>query len=111
MTLAFLLQAAPGPGGLGSTLTGFLPILFVFAIFYFILLAPMRKQQKKTKAMLAALKKGDEVLTSGGIRGTVRQVEESWVWVQIAENVKVRMARTAITGLVEDGQAPKETGG
>ncbi len=111
MTLALLQQAAPAPGGLGSTLTGFLPILFVFAIFYFILLAPMRKQQKKTKAMLAALKKGDEVMTSGGIRGTIRRIEEPWLSVQIAENVTVRMARSAITGLIEEGQAPKETGG
>jgi preprotein translocase subunit YajC len=111
MTLAFLLQAAPGPGGLGSTLTGFLPILFVFAIFYFILLAPMRKQQKKTKEMLAALKKGDEVMTSGGIRGTIRRIEEPWLSVQIAENVTVRMARSAVTGLIEEGQAPKEPAG
>ena len=109
MTLALLQQAAPGPGGLGQTLTGFLPILFVFAIFYFILLAPMRKQQKKTKAMLAALKKGDRVLTSGGICGTVAQIEDAWVWVKIADTVKVKMARSAITSLVEDGEAPKES--
>jgi len=111
MTLAFLLQAAPGAGGLTQTLTGFLPIIFVFVIFYFILLAPMRKQQKKTKEMLAALKKGDRVVTSGGICGTVRQVEDSWIWVQIADNVKVKMARTAVTAKIEDGEALKEPAG
>ncbi len=108
MTLAFLLQAAPGPGGLGGTLSGFLPLILVFVIFYFVLLAPMRKQQKKTKEMLAALKKGDRVLTSGGICGTVSQVEDQWVWVKITDTVKVKMARSAITSLIQDGEAPKE---
>jgi preprotein translocase subunit YajC len=111
MTLAFLLQAAPGAGGLTQTITGFLPIIFVFVIFYFILLAPMRKQQKKTKQMLAALKKGDRIVTSGGLCGTVRQVEEAFIWVQIADNVKVKMARSAVTGMIEDGEAPKEPAG
>ena len=111
MTLALLQQAAPGTGGLVQTLTGFLPIIFVFVIFYFVLLAPMRKQQKKAKEMLAALKKGDEVMTTGGIRGTIRKIEEPWLSVQIAENVTVRMARSAVTGLIEDGQAPKGTAG
>ena len=110
MTLAFLLQAAP-PAGPLQGLVGFLPIIIVFVIFYFVLLAPMRKQQKKTKEMLAALKKGDRVVTSGGLCGTVRQVEDSWIWVQIADNVKVKMARTAVTAKIEDGEALKEPAG
>jgi preprotein translocase subunit YajC len=109
MTLAFLQQAAPGAGGLQQTLTGFLPLILVFVIFYFVLLAPMRKQQKKTREMLAALKKGDRVLTTGGICGIVAQVEDKWVWVKITDTVKVKMARSAITALVEDGEAPKDS--
>jgi preprotein translocase subunit YajC len=109
MTLALLQLAAPGPGGLGSTLSGFLPLILVFVIFYFVLLAPMRKQQKKTKQMLAALKKGDRVLTTGGICGSVAQVEEKWVWVKIADTVKVKMARNAITALIEEGETPKDS--
>jgi len=111
MTLALLQQAAPGPGGLGQTVTGFLPIILVFVIFYFILLAPMRKQQKKTKEMLKALKKGDRVVTSGGICGTVAQVEDAWVWVKITDTVKVKMTKNAVTGLIEDGEPPKEPAG
>jgi preprotein translocase subunit YajC len=107
MTLAFLLQAAP-PAGPLQGLAGFLPIIIVFVIFYFVLLAPMRKQQKKTKQMLSALKKGDRVVTSGGIFGTVAQVEDQIVWVKIADTVKVKMAKSAITGVVEDGEVPKE---
>jgi len=110
MTFAFLQQAA-SPAGPLQGLASFLPIILVFVIFYFVLLAPMRKQQKKTKQMLAALKKGDRVVTSGGLCGTVRQVEEAWIWVQIADNVKVKMARSAVTGMIEDGEAPKEPAG
>jgi preprotein translocase subunit YajC len=107
MTLAFLQQAA-GTAGPLQGLASFLPIILVFVIFYFVLLAPMRKQQKRTKEMLAALKKGDRVVTSGGIFGTVAQVEGTAVWVKIADTVKVKMAKSAITGLVEDGESPKD---
>ena len=107
MTLAFLLQAAP-PAGPLQGLAGFLPIIIVFVIFYFVLLAPMRKQQKKTKEMLASIKKGDRVLTTGGIYGTIAKVEEHRIWVWITDAVKVEMARNAVTGLVERGEVPKD---
>ena len=78
-------------------------------LFYFLLLAPMRKQQKKTREMLAALKKGDRVVTSGGIYGTVASLEDQIVWLKIADTVKVKMARSAITAVVTDGgEAPKD---
>ena len=99
--LALLLQQAPaGPAGGG--LFAMVPYILMFAIFYFVLIAPMRKQQKKTKDMLSALKKGDRVLTTGGIYGTVAQIEDQVVWVKIADTVKVKMARTAITSVVTD---------
>ena len=69
-----LLQAAPSAAT--SPLVQMVPYLLMFVIFYFVLLAPMRKQQKKQKELLAALKKGDRVVTSGGIHGTIAQVEE-----------------------------------
>jgi preprotein translocase subunit YajC len=107
MTLAFLQQAAPPTSPLQG-LASFLPIILVFVIFYFVLLAPMRKQQKKAKEMLAQLKKGDHVVTTGGIYGTVAQVEDTVVWVKIADTVKVKMAKSAITAKIEDGETPKE---
>lgn len=107
MSLALLQQAA-SPAGPLQGLASFLPIILVFVIFYFVLLAPMRKQQKRTKAMLSALKKGDRVVTSGGIYGTVAQVEDQIVWVRITDTVKVKMAKSAITAVVEDGETPKE---
>jgi preprotein translocase subunit YajC len=110
MTLAFLQQAA-SPAGPYQGLASFLPIILVFVIFYFVLLAPMRKQQKRTKEMLAALKKGDRVLTSGGIFGTVAHVEGQAVWVKIADTVKVKMAKSGITAVVEDGETSKDPAG
>ena len=108
MISILLQQAAPGPGGGAAGLIQLVPYAAMFAIFYFVLLAPMRKQQKETKAMLAALKKGDRVVTSGGIYGTVAQLEDQVVWVKIADTVKVKMSRSAITGVVNDGDPSKD---
>lgn len=111
MTLSLLLQTAPGPaapGGATSALQSFLPMILIVVLFYFLLLAPMRKQQKKTREMLAALKKGDRVVTSGGIYGSVASLEDTVVWLKIADTVKVKVARSAITGVVTDGEAPKD---
>ena len=105
MDLALLQQAAPGGG---NSMLQLVPYVLMFAIFYFILIAPMRKQQKKTKEMLAGIKKGDRVVTSGGIYGQVAQIEDQIVWVKIADTVKVKMARSAITGVVADTEGGKD---
>lgn len=91
-----LLQAAPAAT---SPIVQMVPYILMFVIFYFVLLAPMRKQQKKQKELLAGLKKGDRVVTSGGIHGTVQQVEEHIVWLRIADTVKIKINRSAISGL------------
>src|SRR5262245_56968814 len=104
MNLALTLQQQAAPAGTGGILA-MVPYVLMFAIFYFVLIAPMRKQHKKTKDMLAALKKGDRVLTSGGIYGQVAQIEDQVVWVKIADTVKVKMARSAITGVVTDSES------
>jgi preprotein translocase subunit YajC len=77
-----------------------LPILAIVLIFYFMVIAPASKQRKKTQQMLDALKKGDRVLTTGGIYGTVQGVESDVVHLRIAENVKVRVAKSAIASVV-----------
>src|ERR1700693_1968566 len=101
-----LLQAAPTPG-MGGLLQ-FAPMIFIFVIFYFILIAPMRKKQKKAREMLSKLKKGDEVVTGGGICGRVSALDEErgFVVLQIAENVKVKVARGSITGLANEPEKP-----
>jgi preprotein translocase subunit YajC len=94
-----LLQAAPTPGP-GGGLIQFLPMVFIFVIFYFLLIAPMRKRQKRQQEMLSQLKKGDEVVTSGGIFGRISAFDETHgaVILQIGDNVKVKVLRSAISG-------------
>jgi preprotein translocase subunit YajC len=94
-----LLQAAPTPG-MGGLLQ-FAPMIFIFVIFYFLLIAPMRKKQKKTREMLAKLKKGDEVVTQGGVFGRIAALddERGIAVLEISSNVKVKVLRSAIVGL------------
>ena len=104
-----LLQtAAPGSTS-GQFLQTFAPMIFIFAIFYFLVLAPMRKRQKATQDMLSKLKKGDEVVTGGGIFGRIAALDEErgFVVLQIADNVKIKVLRSAITALANPPEAGK----
>ena len=80
-------------------LINILPIAAIFLVFYFLVIGPANKQKRKTQEMLSSLKKGDRVVTSGGIYGTVQGVEADVVYLRIADNVKVKVARSAITGI------------
>lgn len=90
---------AGSSGGPGSMLTGFLPLIIIFVIFYFLLIRPQQKRAKDHKAMLASLKKGDKVVTSGGIYGLVESVTDNTVVVKIAENVKVKFGKGYIASV------------
>jgi len=91
----------------GNPLSMVMLMAVIFAIFYFIVLMPARKQQKKKDAMIATLKKGDRVVTTGGIYGTVASVEDQTLLLKVAENVKIRVARSSIAGTVT-GEGPAE---
>lgn len=101
MIMIALLQAA-GNSSLSSLLMNFLPIAAIFLVFYFLVIAPANKQRRKTQEMLSSLKKGDRVVTSGGIYGTIQSVEPDVVYLKIAENIRVKVARSAVTGLTGD---------
>jgi len=90
---------AGSAGGPGSMLTGFLPLIIIFVIFYFLLIRPQQKRAKDHKSMLASLKKGDKVVTSGGIYGLVESVTENTVVIKIAENVKVKFGKGYIASI------------
>src|SRR4030095_2044297 len=107
-----LLQTAPaGPGGGAGGLVQFLPMIFIFVIFYFLLIAPMRKKQKKTQEMLSKLKKGDAVITGGGIFGRITALDEErgFVILQIADNTKIKVLRSAIAGLAAEPKTTSST--
>jgi preprotein translocase subunit YajC len=88
----------------GSGLVTFLPLVLIMVIFYVMLILPAQRRQKKTNEMLAALKTGDKVLTSGGIYGTIVGLEGEAVQLRIADQVKVKVARSAITGVQPEGK-------
>jgi preprotein translocase subunit YajC len=91
-------QAAGGTAGTGSALSTLIFPLIIFAIFYFLMIRPQQRKLKEHKAMVEALRRGDQVLTQGGIIGKVTKVgEDGVVEVEIAEGVKVRIARHTIT--------------
>ena len=96
MNAIALLQASGG----AAAIANFLPIDAIGLVFYFLVIAPANKQRKKQQEMLGTLKKGDRVLTTGGIYGTIQGVEPEAVYLNIAENVKVKVARSAISGVV-----------
>jgi preprotein translocase subunit YajC len=96
VAMLLLAQAPAAPGG---GLVTFLPLVVIMVIFYVMLILPAQRRQKKTQAMLSALKTGDKVLTSGGIYGTIVGLEGDAVQLRIADQVKVKIARSAITGV------------
>lgn len=99
MQSAFMLSAFADAPVTANPLMQFLPLVLVFGIFYFLLIAPMRKRQKAHQQMLSELKKGDRVLTNGGIYGEIHALDESSVILRVADDVRVKVARHAISGL------------
>jgi len=92
----------------GSPLSMLLPFVLIFGVFYFIVIMPAKKQQKKKDAMIAGLKKGDRIVTSGGIHGSVATVEEQSLLVKVSENTKIRISKSAVAGLVGSDGTPSD---
>jgi preprotein translocase subunit YajC len=99
-----LLALAASPDGSVSPLIQLLPIAAVIAIFYFVILLPVRRQKKKVEEFLAALKVNDKVVTSGGIFGSIAKIGDQSIQLQIAPNVRIDVSRNAIVGY--QGQTP-----
>jgi preprotein translocase subunit YajC len=98
-----LAQAAPAAGPQGNPLMGLaLPILLLVVMF-FVMIRPQMKRQKEHRAMLSALSKGDEVVTNGGIAGRVDDIGESFITVEIAPNVKIKLQKGAVQQVLPKG--------
>ncbi len=87
----------------GNPIISLLPIVAIFVIFYFLLIRPQQKQQKAHEKMLEGLKKGDKVLTTGGFYGTIVGIKGTDLEVRFAENVKLTVARQAVSKLISSG--------
>lgn len=98
-----LLQANPATGS--QTLMSVVPFVLIIAIFYFFIIRPQNKKQKETQKMIDALKKGDKVVTIGGIHGVVSSTKEKTVILKVDENVKIEVNRSAIAGVVNETPA------
>jgi preprotein translocase subunit YajC len=94
-----MVQAAPAgePGGSAQLIVGILPWLLIFVIFYVLMIRPQQKRVKEHQGMIAAVKKGDEVVTGGGIRGKVTKATDDEVEVEIANGVRVRVIKSTLT--------------
>jgi preprotein translocase subunit YajC len=96
----FAMSGTGQPGGLIQ----FLPFAMILAIFYFLILLPMKRRQRKIQEFQSSLKVGDKIVTTGGIYGQITDIDDKTVQLQIAEKVRIRMARQAVGGI--QGQAP-----
>ena len=86
-----------------NPLISFLPLLVLFAVFYFMLIRPQMKRAKEQRTMIAALAKGDEVVTNGGMAGRIDELGDSFVSLEIAPNVKIKLQKSAITLVLPKG--------
>jgi preprotein translocase subunit YajC len=110
ITPAYAQAATPAPG---FDISFFVPLILIFVVFYFLLLRPQQKKVKQHKEMVAALRRGDKVVTQGGLIGTVqRVVSENELLVEVGEGVKVRLVRSAVSEVLsktEPASAEKES--
>lgn len=108
------LAHAMGTGGTGGTGGGgfgaFIPLVLMFAIFYFLLIRPQQKKAKQHKQMLAAVRKGDRIVSAGGLHGVITGIADDVVTVEIAPKVRVKISRGSISGILrrDETQIPQE---
>lgn len=114
VSMAHAMGAVPGADGSGQNPIGaFLPLIIMFAIFYFLLIRPQQKKAKLHKEMLAALRKGDYVLTGGGIYGRIQEIDGDVLAVEIADGVRIKVNRGFVSAQTDAAgkskeEAPKE---
>lgn len=92
-------QAAGGDAGI----IGFLPIILMFVLLYFLMIRPQMKRAKETKAMVEALQKGDEVITAGGVIGRITRMSDTYIGLEIAPNTEINVQRSAVQMLLPKG--------
>ena len=99
----FISNAYAQDAGAQSGLMGFLPLIVIFAVFYFMLIRPQMKRAKEHKQLVSQLGKGDEVITNGGLLGKITDVNDSFITLELAENVKIKVQRQAVANVMPKG--------
>ncbi len=98
--IAYALGTGGSASGQGGGFGALVPLILMFAIFYFLLIRPQQKKQKEHRQMLGSLKKGERVITSGGLYGRITGITDTVVTLEIAEKVRVKVGRANIAGMV-----------
>lgn len=94
-------QTGPPSGGAAGFVANFLPFILIFVIFYFLLILPTRQRQKQQQNMLANLKNGDRVVTTGGLRGTIVGLKDDWIHLRVPpSDVKLEVSRSAVASVI-----------
>jgi len=109
-SIAYAMGQGGGAGG-GGGFSAFVPLILMFAIFYFLLIRPQQKKSKQHREMLGSLKKGDRIITGGGIHGRVTGLTDTTLTVEIADKVRVKVNRANVMALTQPAQpaeAPKD---
>jgi preprotein translocase subunit YajC len=108
LVLIDIAYAMGGSGGEGAAgFSGFIPIILMFVIFYFLLIRPQQKRQKEHRSMISNLKKGDRIITSGGLHGRITGMDETTLTVEIADKVRVKVARANVSALSQTVSPPQ----
>ncbi len=105
--LLLFAQAAPGAPA-PNPLLQFMPLVFIFVIFYFLLIRPQQKKQKEHQKLITSLQSGDRVVTNAGIHGTITNVKDRTVIVRVADNVKIEFDRGSVVTVLRDGKEEGE---
>ena len=104
---AFAQTAPAATEGAGSSLMSLLPLVLMFVVLYFIMIRPQMKRQKEHKAMIEALAKGDEIVTSGGMIGRVAKMGDNYLHVEVANGVELQVQRSAVVQVLPKGSYTK----
>ena len=105
-TQAILMTSTTAPAGTGGFFIQMFPLVLIFVIFYFLMIRPQSKRMKEHQATIAAIKKGDEVVTAGGIRGRVTKVTDDEAEVEIAQGIRVRVVKGTLAQVLTKTAGP-----
>jgi preprotein translocase subunit YajC len=100
-SLAYAMGTGGLGGGDGGGMGAFIPLILMFAIFYFLLIRPQQKKAKQQKAMLSSIRKGDRIVTSGGLHGVITGVADDVVTMEIAPKIRVKVSRGSVAGILK----------
>lgn len=111
MTHVALFLMAPPQGGnpTDSLISTLIMFALIIGIFYFMILRPQQKRQKERQKMLDSVKKGDKVVTAGGMHGTVAGLDEKTLLLQVGDNIKLKFDRSAVTTVIRDGESSEKS--